>query len=346
MSPRQIVDGFAKGSVPPRYEGGIGAAGTRELEAFVRGGGTLVTLNGSSHFAMDEFHLPVRDVVRDLPRDEYFAEGAIVELLVDPSHPVMSGMSERSKVFPNEHFGFRRITEMIGRTDVLEPTKAIDHWKASGLDLTPMLEPAPKPHENVDVYCTREQDHGLNLALDNRLITLAKASLADSNQRTEVELPIVNTNRTVGTMLSHTVVKKWGEKALPDDVDAETRMGWEVVVAVYQSGQGTVYVDTNPSNNSTEVGQDLAAFGVVGRGPGSAGGFIDASPGLLQQGLEIVVLKPADQFLAGLAQRQVEELRVARRRAGRPRTPPPSAPGPGCRWEHPQYGSPRGAGVA
>jgi hypothetical protein len=67
-----------------------------------------------------------------------------------------------------------------------------------------------------------------------------------------------------------------GERALPDDVDAETRMGWEAVVAVYQSGQGTVYVDTNPSNNTTAVGQDLAAYGVEARGPGSAAGFIDA----------------------------------------------------------------------
>jgi hypothetical protein len=96
---RTIVEGFAKGSVPPRYEGGVGAEGIRELEAFVRGGGTLVTLNSSSNFAIDEFHLPVRDVVRDVSSEEYFADGAIVELRVDPSHPVMSGMPERAKAF-------------------------------------------------------------------------------------------------------------------------------------------------------------------------------------------------------------------------------------------------------
>jgi len=95
----QIMDGFSKGSVPPRYVGGIGPEGVRELDAFVRAGGTLVTINGSSRFAVEEFHLPVENVVQDLPRDEYFAGGAIVELIVDPSHPVMSGMSERSKVF-------------------------------------------------------------------------------------------------------------------------------------------------------------------------------------------------------------------------------------------------------
>jgi hypothetical protein len=94
----QILDGFAKGSVPPRYAGGIGPEGVRELDAFVRGGGTLVTINRSSMFAVEELHLPVRNVVDEVPRDEYFAGGAIVELLVDPSHPVMSGMAPRSKV--------------------------------------------------------------------------------------------------------------------------------------------------------------------------------------------------------------------------------------------------------
>ena len=95
----QIVDGFANGSVPPRYVGGIGPEGVRELDAFVRSGGTLVAINRSSGFVIDELHLPVENVIQDVPRAEYFAGGAIVELLVDPSHPVMSGMSERSKVF-------------------------------------------------------------------------------------------------------------------------------------------------------------------------------------------------------------------------------------------------------
>ena len=112
--------------------------------------------------------------------------------------------------------GFRRIVDIIGRVDVLETAKAISHWKADGLDLTPILTPAAKPHATTDVYCTREQDHGLNLALDNRLIKLAKESL-DKGTQSKFEVPIVNTNRTVGTMLSHTLVKKWGERGLPPD---------------------------------------------------------------------------------------------------------------------------------
>ncbi|MCH2466152.1 MAG: hypothetical protein MK237_09645, partial [Gemmatimonadetes bacterium] len=99
MGGNQIINGFGNGSVPPRYAGGVGAEGVREIAAFVRAGGTLVTINGSSRFAIDELHLPVRNVISEVERDEYFAGGAVVELLVDPSHPVMSGMPERSKIF-------------------------------------------------------------------------------------------------------------------------------------------------------------------------------------------------------------------------------------------------------
>lgn len=99
MGARTILEGFAPGTVPGRYAGGIGADGVRALDAFVRAGGTLVTINGSSRFAMEQLHLPVRDVVADVEREQYFAGGAIVELHVDPSHPVMSGMPERAAVF-------------------------------------------------------------------------------------------------------------------------------------------------------------------------------------------------------------------------------------------------------
>ena len=98
MGAGQIMSGFAKGSVPPRYEGGIGARGVRELDAFVRGGGTLVTLNNASMFAIDQLHLPVRNATAELASNEYFMSGSIVEMEVDPSHPVMSGMTARAKV--------------------------------------------------------------------------------------------------------------------------------------------------------------------------------------------------------------------------------------------------------
>ena len=98
MGAGTILNGFAKGSVPPRYEGGIGGRGVRELDAFVRGGGTLVTLNNASMFAIQQLHLPVRNVTTGIEPADYFMSGSILEMEVDPSHPVMSGMRERAKV--------------------------------------------------------------------------------------------------------------------------------------------------------------------------------------------------------------------------------------------------------
>jgi len=98
MRAGQILEGFAKGSVPSRYEGGIGSEGVRELDAFVRSGGTLVALNQASLFAVDQLRLPVENVVAELEPAQYFMSGSILEMEVDPSHPVMSGMPARAKV--------------------------------------------------------------------------------------------------------------------------------------------------------------------------------------------------------------------------------------------------------
>lgn len=98
-SPDLLLNGYAKGSVPPRYEGGIGAVGVRALDSFVRSGGTLVCLNRSSDFAIEQLALPVRNVVRDLPRSEFFSRGSIFEVLADTAHPVMAGMPGNAKVF-------------------------------------------------------------------------------------------------------------------------------------------------------------------------------------------------------------------------------------------------------
>ncbi|MGD2123114.1 MAG: M14 family metallopeptidase [Gemmatimonadota bacterium] len=98
MRDRQILEGAPVGTMPPRYTGGIGAVGVRALDAFVRAGGTLVCLNGSTGFAIDALHLPVKDVVAELDNDEFYIGGSILEVTVDPSHPVMTGMPERSKI--------------------------------------------------------------------------------------------------------------------------------------------------------------------------------------------------------------------------------------------------------
>jgi len=97
--PDLLLNGYAKGSVPPRYEGGIGAEGVRSLDAFVREGGTLVCLSQSANLAIQQLHLPVRNVVSGVSRRDFFASGSILEVITDPAHPVMAGMPERAKVF-------------------------------------------------------------------------------------------------------------------------------------------------------------------------------------------------------------------------------------------------------
>ena len=94
-----LMNGFAKGSTPPRYVGGLGQEGVRSLETFVRAGGTLVCMSSSSDLCIDELHLPVSNVVRGLDRGEFFSSGSIFEVRIDTGHPVMGGMPERGKIF-------------------------------------------------------------------------------------------------------------------------------------------------------------------------------------------------------------------------------------------------------
>ena len=111
--------------------------------------------------------------------------------------------------------GFRSINEMVGRADMLDTAEAITHWKAQGLNLSPLLTPAKKLRDDVEVYCTQKQDHGLQHALDNELIKVAEPAIA-RGEKVQGEFKILNTNRTVGTMLSHEIAKAYGEELLPE----------------------------------------------------------------------------------------------------------------------------------
>jgi glutamate synthase (NADPH/NADH) large chain len=112
--------------------------------------------------------------------------------------------------------GIRTVNEMVGRVDLLDMNRAIDHWKASGIDLTSILTPAKVVFENTGFYKTIEQDHGLEKALDNELIKLARDGI-ESGKVVHIEHDVVNINRVVGTMLSNEVAKKWKAEMLPDD---------------------------------------------------------------------------------------------------------------------------------
>ena len=112
--------------------------------------------------------------------------------------------------------GFRTINEMVGHCEMLEINDAVDHWKSKGIDLTPILTPALKPHDNVEVYCTKSQDHGLEEVLDNKLIEKAWAAIHDQ-EPVKIEMEIENIDRAFGTTLSHHVSKNNGPTGLPDN---------------------------------------------------------------------------------------------------------------------------------
>ncbi|PCJ25719.1 MAG: glutamate synthase large subunit [SAR86 cluster bacterium] len=112
--------------------------------------------------------------------------------------------------------GVRTVNEMVGRVDLLDTKRAIGHWKADGLDLSAILEPAKVIFEGTEFYKTKEQDHGLEKALDNELIRLSSKAL-ESGEKVFIEHEIINTNRVVGTMLSNEVAKRWKEEMLPED---------------------------------------------------------------------------------------------------------------------------------
>ncbi len=110
--------------------------------------------------------------------------------------------------------GFRTVDEMVGRTDLLEMAAAVNHWKARGLDFSPILRTVPS--EPAERRCTQAQDHGIAEALDRRLIQMAEPAL-EGGQPVRLEVDIRNVNRTIGTMLSSVISKKYGAVGLPED---------------------------------------------------------------------------------------------------------------------------------
>jgi glutamate synthase (NADPH/NADH) large chain len=111
--------------------------------------------------------------------------------------------------------GIRTFNELIGRSDLLEKAKAISHWKAKGLDFTRIFY-QPEVSEFDARYQVESQDHGLDKALDHKLIAQAKPAL-EKGEKVSFISPIKNRNRTVGTMLSGEVAKRYGHEGLPDD---------------------------------------------------------------------------------------------------------------------------------
>ncbi|HWH46575.1 MAG TPA: glutamate synthase large subunit [Burkholderiales bacterium] len=111
--------------------------------------------------------------------------------------------------------GVRKLGDLIGRTDLLDTRKCISHWKAKGLDFSKIFQ-TPQAAPEVARCNSEKQDHGIEKALDHRLIELARPALMNG-EKVAIDMPIRNVNRTVGTMLSSAVVRKYGHQGLPDD---------------------------------------------------------------------------------------------------------------------------------
>ncbi|MBC3918445.1 glutamate synthase subunit alpha [Undibacterium sp. CY18W] len=111
--------------------------------------------------------------------------------------------------------GIRTYDDLIGRVDLLDKSKAVGHWKAKGLDFSRIFH-QPEVAEGAAIRNVDCQDHGLEKALDNKLISQAKIAL-ETGEKVSFISPIKNLNRTVGTMLSGEVAKKYGHAGLPDD---------------------------------------------------------------------------------------------------------------------------------
>jgi glutamate synthase domain-containing protein 2/glutamate synthase domain-containing protein 1/glutamate synthase domain-containing protein 3 len=111
--------------------------------------------------------------------------------------------------------GFRRLDEMVGRVDCLSQRRDVEHWKARGLDFSAVLY---NPHvpTRVGRHCTTKQDHGIEKALDCQLIEHARDAL-ERGKQVSISLPIRNTHRTVGAMLSGEIARRFGAAGLPDD---------------------------------------------------------------------------------------------------------------------------------
>ena len=145
--------------------------------------------------------------------------------------------------------GYKTFNEMVGQSDRLDMRKAISHWKAKGLDYSRLLT-KPVATEGDTVYWSEGQDHGIEKALDNKLIEQAKPAL-ENGDKVEINIDIENTNRTFGTLLSGRLAEKYGHAGLPDDtvvINAKGTAGqsfgaWVTKgVTIKLSGEGNDYV--------------------------------------------------------------------------------------------------------
>ena len=143
--------------------------------------------------------------------------------------------------------GFRSLEEAIGHVECLDVAPALDHWKASGLDLSPLLAHVESEQGATALHCTKGQDHGLGRALDNRLIELAAPAL-ENKEPVHIVESVRNVNRTVGTMLGYEVTRRYGAAGLPDGtikISLSGSAGQSLAAFVPKGMEITLFGDAN-----------------------------------------------------------------------------------------------------
>ena len=131
QSARAILSGYARGTMPPEYTGGVGPEGVRALREFVEHGGTLILLNRASDFAIEQFKLPIRDVVAGLPRADFYVPGSILRIELDTSHPLAAGMPKESIAWAEDSPAFE-VSESQSSAVPRSAVRVIARYPASG----------------------------------------------------------------------------------------------------------------------------------------------------------------------------------------------------------------------
>ncbi len=163
--------------------------------------------------------------------------------------------------------GFRSINEMVGRVDALDVDHAVEHWKAKGIDLSRLLAPAFGFHDGIQVYCTIDQDHALDGVLDWKLLEQAKPAIRNRH-KVEIRFEIKNTDRSVGAILSHHVVKTHGPTGLPKNTISIFFKGSAgQSLGAFLAGGISIHVEGDANDY---VGKGLSGGRIVVRPPKSA----------------------------------------------------------------------------
>ncbi|OBG86888.1 glutamate synthase subunit alpha [Mycobacterium sp. E802] len=192
--------------------------------------------------------------------------------------------------------GFRTVNEMVGQVGALDTTQAAEHWKAHKLDLSPVLYEPESAFMNQDLYCSSRQDHGLDKALDQQLITQSREAL-DSGSPVRFSTKITNVNRTVGTMLGHEVTKAYGGQGLPDgtiDITFDGSAGNSFGAFVPKGITLRVYGDANDY-----VGKGLSGGRIVVRPADEAPAEFSAEDNIIAGNVVLFGATSGEAFLRG-----------------------------------------------